>query len=893
MAPVLDNNPQAGAGRPLPKKEQDMFRTLQKHFDTKQYKKALKQADAILKKFPKHGETLAMKGLTLSSTGKGGEAQACVKEGLMNDMNSHMCWHVFGLLHRNERNYNEAIKAYKRALRIDNSNLNILRDLSMLQIQMRDLIGFEETRATILQLRPSLKIHWMALALAKHQTGELTGAIEVIDTYLRTLNEGSEELGRCIESSELAMYKNRILAEMPNNYDEALHHLDVCEETVVDRGAWLFSKAEYSIKLRDFARGREAVMAMFDRGMTEDYRIHSMYMCILLDVDADLCDKVLGLRGSQTLASMVPLTGNQKKVLREAYELDLQVRYPDSYAAKQIPITFLDGEAFRFAVDQLCRKHLSQGVPSLCHELHSFLWIERDDSLLRPNDPVDLRLHSLYKVYTDVVDGFISSLAASSKFAESDADEEPQTTILWAWYLRAGLHELVAEYVDAVILLNKCIEHTPDAVDVYLLKARILYKSGDCSGAVECIEKGRELDKQDRYMNNETTRYMLLAGMEEEAMKIISLFAKHEGNSEQNLFEMQCSWYELEMAACCFKKQDMGRSLKKYAAVLKHFEDIRDDQFDFHGYCLKKVTFRSYVDMLRFEDSLFGQEYYVKAALGTIHIYLVLYDRPIISESDEPDYSLMTSAERKKAKAIARKKKKASVKVEADVHEISEANGNHAKAPSAKTEATSFIEIDPLGKDLLAKDPLLEASKLSAVLVYSAPRNIDSWIARYDVAIRRKKVMMSLQSLYKARSIDPANAALFTRTVDFFVKRPFFGNLSDQSQAFVDEAAPTLLNDKDLVVFIQEAAKAASTDELTALPLRVAIAKALVETKAGSVVDACALIVDCGIKSRGVSVDTCSEALSVLKSLGSGAEQATKMWIAAVKAQFPLLPTFE
>lgn len=63
-----------------------MFRSLQKHFDMKQYKKAIKQADAILKKFPKHGETLAMKGLTLSSMGRSEEAHACVKEGLMNDM---------------------------------------------------------------------------------------------------------------------------------------------------------------------------------------------------------------------------------------------------------------------------------------------------------------------------------------------------------------------------------------------------------------------------------------------------------------------------------------------------------------------------------------------------------------------------------------------------------------------------------------------------------------------------------------------------------------------------------------------------------------------------------------------------------------------------------------
>lgn len=38
-----------------------MFRQLVKFYESKQYKKAIKAADAILKKFPEHGETLAMK----------------------------------------------------------------------------------------------------------------------------------------------------------------------------------------------------------------------------------------------------------------------------------------------------------------------------------------------------------------------------------------------------------------------------------------------------------------------------------------------------------------------------------------------------------------------------------------------------------------------------------------------------------------------------------------------------------------------------------------------------------------------------------------------------------------------------------------------------------------
>jgi len=43
-------------------------------------------------------ETLAMKGLILNALGRRDEAYEYVRRGLRNDLKSHTCWHVFGLL---------------------------------------------------------------------------------------------------------------------------------------------------------------------------------------------------------------------------------------------------------------------------------------------------------------------------------------------------------------------------------------------------------------------------------------------------------------------------------------------------------------------------------------------------------------------------------------------------------------------------------------------------------------------------------------------------------------------------------------------------------------------------------------------------------------------------
>jgi peptide alpha-N-acetyltransferase len=89
-----------------------------------------------LKKYPNHGETLAMKGLIQNCLNNKEDAYELAKAGLRNDVRSHICWHVFGLLYKSDSNYKEASKCYLNALRIDPSNQNILRDLSFLQIQV-------------------------------------------------------------------------------------------------------------------------------------------------------------------------------------------------------------------------------------------------------------------------------------------------------------------------------------------------------------------------------------------------------------------------------------------------------------------------------------------------------------------------------------------------------------------------------------------------------------------------------------------------------------------------------------------------------------------------------------------------------------------------------------
>lgn len=67
----------------------------------------------------------------------------------------------------------------------------------------------------------------------------------------------------------------------------------------------------------------------------------------------------------------------------------------------------------------------------------------------------------------------------------------------------------------------------------------------------------------------------------------------------------------------------------------QHFVEITDDQFDFHTYCMRKMTLRSYVDLLKLEDVLRMHPFYYKAAITAIQIYLSLHDNPLTDDSKE------------------------------------------------------------------------------------------------------------------------------------------------------------------------------------------------------------------------------------------------------------------
>lgn len=256
-----------------------------------------------------------MRALLLNSLGQSDEAFTLAKLALKNDMKSHTCWHVYGLLWRSAKNFEEAIKAYKFALRLQPDSPQILRDLAMLQVQMRDYVGYVQSRKLMLQSKPSIRQNWTAMAIAHHLAGELKAAEQVLNTYEDTLKQTPPRTD--IEHAEAVLYKNRIIAEMGET-ERALEHLEAVKKMTLDRTAVMELRAKYLLQLGRKEEAEKAYKALLER-------------------NAENSEYYVGLEQA------IGVSRDDKQAAKELYG-SLAQKHDRIDAARRIPLDFLDGE---------------------------------------------------------------------------------------------------------------------------------------------------------------------------------------------------------------------------------------------------------------------------------------------------------------------------------------------------------------------------------------------------------------------------------------------------------------------------------------------------------------------------------------------------------------------
>ncbi|OWA49775.1 N-alpha-acetyltransferase 16, NatA auxiliary subunit [Hypsibius exemplaris] len=696
----------------LPPKEAGLFKRLLKMYEQKQYKMALKIAKQILSnpKLADHGETLAMKGLTLSYMGRKEEAYEDVKRGLKSDLKSYVCWHVYGLIQRGDKKYEEAMKCYVNALKIDKDNIQILRDLATLQVQLRDLEGFRDTRYRLAVLRPSQRSHWLAYAVALHLQGELPLAIKVMEECRKLAHPEKRE--DCdVEYGEYILYQLELMMEA-GSFPEAIEHSLRYESYVFDNVSLLENRVKAYLASGKKKEANEILFTLLDRN-AENWKYY------------------------QDLSFPTDSAENLLEFCKE-----MQKSKPSARTPKKIPLTLTQGDEFRILVRSYLTQGLQKGLPALFNDIKL---------LYKEPSKASIIEEEVFKILD------MEKSRSSQVSPQTSSDEDlPASTLLWTYYFLAQHSDQKRDYIKALEYVDLAIEHTPTLVESYSFKAKIYKHMNRLVEAADCMDEAQSLDTSDRFINYKTGKYLLRANLVDRAETILAKFTREGMKASENLCDMQCFWYMIESARALNRLGKVGEALKILHVIDRHFMDIVDDQLDFHAYCLRKSTIRSYVALIRLEDSVRQHKFYVNAAVLAAEIYLQLSEKqPTDSDDDGINDPSMSAADKKKLKNKQRKAKK-----KADSERIQQEAAEKAKAHTKvkkDDDEPAAAQKEDLVPEKLAKpeDPLEQACHfLRPLLVLDIP-HFDLHRVIFDVYQRKGKYAIAVRSLLRMMSLQP------------------------------------------------------------------------------------------------------------------------------------------
>ena len=109
----------------------------------------------------------------------------------------------------------------------------------------------------------------------------------------------------------------------------------------------------------------------------------------------------------------------------------------------------------------------------------------------------------------------------------------------WCMFMTAQHRLVVGRLEDALAMIVEATRHTPTVLDSYMVKARILKRMGDFSGAEAAAEEARCMDLADRFINTFATRYQIKNGHCATAEATLMLFCKNDEFGPA----LQTNWY--------------------------------------------------------------------------------------------------------------------------------------------------------------------------------------------------------------------------------------------------------------------------------------------------------------------------------------------------------------
>jgi len=354
-------------------------------------------------------------------------------------------------------------------------------------------------------------------------------------------------------------------------------------------------------------------------------------------------------------------------------------------------------------------------------------------------------------------------------------------------------------------------------------------------------------------------------------------------------------WFQSECALAYQRLGQYGESLKKCSEIDRHFTEIIEDQFDFHTYCMRKMTLKAYVDLLRLENQLRSHKFYEKTAAVAIQTYIRLHDKPLQETDSNNDKNCdeLDPSELKKRKNKAKKAKRKAEQEKAMAEQEKKRKELHSKNKKKNEEELDSPAKDELVPEKLERpdEPLEEAIKFLTPLLTLATNNINTHLLAFEIYLRKGKVLLMLRSLKQGLLVDPGNYQLHSCIVRFLHFIASNSSIPAELKKVVSGSLPTELEGKSGVELNREFITE-HKDDLTA---QVIAGKAMMEMDPKKMEEAVKLVTQLEPHLKNRNLATCYGVLEALQQgdFGVLGKNSAEKYKEACREIFPIAKCFK
>ena len=407
------------------------FQMALKEFDAKRYEKVEKLCDRMISKNPKDDQALALKGLNYYFLQKPELGEKILKQALKANFKSPVAWHFYAIFHKEKGNYSQAMKSYNKALNFAPTNFNIIRDLSYMQLYLRQLDSFVQTCKLGVENKPGMLINWVTLAFSYSLVKDYKSALAALNSVEKL---GKETLKKN-DIHELKLF-NAMIQSKDKKYEEAMNYLIHFKSELIDKPMVYDMIVQNAIKAKKYNIGLDYCTKALN--LNPDNINLILYYFIMKINQNDFQPK--------TYNDLLNIQENYK-YLKDMTEVlyELKNNYPKSKIIKNLELSFSQNEEFEKKFENYFITQLEITIPSIFINIQ-FIY--------------KLQPHKI-KIIQKILDKYNANIKSSSKI--NDNLDLP-IHVAWVYFYEAQHYLFLSELEEAINYINVAIDITPSVI---------------------------------------------------------------------------------------------------------------------------------------------------------------------------------------------------------------------------------------------------------------------------------------------------------------------------------------------------------------------------------------------------------------------------------------------